>query len=164
MKPNRVHNFGTYFITTQTFGHRALFQNTTLAKLLIETLFHYRSENKFLLHDFVIMPDHLHAIITPAEITLERVMQLIKGGFSHAATEHGFGNLEIWQRGFSDHRIRDEQDYLIHQKYLWNNPVRRRLCEHPEQYEFSSANGDYVMDDLPQRLKPLELAAPERHG
>jgi putative transposase len=42
----------------------------------------YRTENKYLLHEFVVMPDHLHLILTPQGITLERAMQLIKGGFS----------------------------------------------------------------------------------
>jgi putative transposase len=51
--------------------------------LLERTILGYHSQGKFLLHAFVIMPDHFHALITPAEnVSLEKAMQYIKGGFS----------------------------------------------------------------------------------
>jgi putative transposase len=61
----------------------------------------------------------------------------------------------IWQRGFSDHRIRDSQDYRNHMNYLTQNPVKRRLVETPSEYAWSSASGAFVLDDEPQGLKPL---------
>jgi putative transposase len=162
--PHRVHNFGTYFITTQSFEHRSIFQNTALADLLIETLLHYRTDGKYLLHDFVIMPDHLHVVLTPVEITVERAVQFIKGGFSHSARQQGFGSLEIWQKGFTDHRIRDGNDYEVHVAYVRMNPVRAGLCAAPEQYVLSSASGPFALDEVPQRLKPELVGAGKRHG
>ena len=50
------------------------------AQLFVGVLQHYRLQEKYLLHQFVLMPDHFHLLITPA-LTLERAMQLIKGGF-----------------------------------------------------------------------------------
>jgi hypothetical protein len=67
----------------------------------------------YLLHEFVLMPDHLHLLITPT-VALERAMQLIKGGFSYRAKKELGTNAEIWQRGFADHRIRDAEDYDRH--------------------------------------------------
>ena len=163
MIPHRVHNFGTYFITAPSFEHRPIFQNTRLAELLIETLLHYQEERKYLLHEFVVMPDHLHALITPNEITLERAVQFIKGGFSHSARQ-AFANLEIWQKGFTDHRIRDANDYETHLAYMRMNPVRAGLCEKPEQYLLGSTSGRFELDDPPQRLKPQLVGAGERHG
>jgi putative transposase len=73
-----------FFVTTITAQRRPIFRKESTANLLIETLTHYRDERKFLLHEFVIMPDHIHALLTPAaEISLERAMQFIKGGFSY---------------------------------------------------------------------------------
>ena len=165
MIPSRVHNFGTYFITAPSFEHRSIFQNARLAELLVETLLHYyRSGRKYLLHGFVTMPDHLHAILTPIEITLERSVQFIKGGFSHSVRGQGFGNLEIWQKGFTDHRIRDENDYDVHVTYVRMNPVRAGLCELPEEYVYSSANRRFALDAAPQRLKPEVVGMGERHG
>lgn len=163
MIPKHVHNFGTYFVTTQTWGRRALFQADDLAHLLVETLLHYRNENQYLLHEFVIMPNHLHVIITPTDITVERAMQLIKGGFSFRVRQAGRKNLEIWQPGFTDHRIRDASDYEARREYIYLNPVHAKLCEEPSQYRWCSASPEFLLDPVPQRLKPIELAA-RRHG
>jgi putative transposase len=146
VKPKRVHNFGTYFVSTQSWGRRALFRVDELAKLFVDTLYDYRSRRSFLLHEFVVMPDHLHVIITPQGITLERAMQLIKGGYSYAVGKTGRVSLEIWQPGFSDHRIRDEADYLRHREYIYQNPVCAGLCVAPEEFEYSSANPKYELD------------------
>lgn len=164
MIPQRTHNFGTYFITTPSFEHRSIFQNTRLAEQLIDMLVHYRAERKYLLHEFVIMPDHLHVILTPIDIALERAVQFIKGGFSHSAKLQGFGNLEIWQKGFTDHRIRDADDYEVHVAYIRMNPVKAGLCDTPEQWPHSSADRRVELDERPQRLKPELMGAGERHG
>ena len=126
-----------------------------MAELLIETILHYRTQSKYLLHDFVVMPDHLHLILTPNE-TLERAMQFIKGGSSFRAKKELDRQFEIWQRGFTDHRVRDHADYIRSKDYLEMNPVRKGLCTRPEDYPYSSASGRFVLDPLPQRLKPRE--------
>jgi putative transposase len=123
--PSRTARPGTYFITTATYNRRRLFQVESNAALLLETIDHYRAS--YLLHAYVVMPDHLHLIVTPTDITLERTMQLIKGGFSHRLAS----KLPVWQRGFTDHRIRDAADYNIRRNYLHQNPVEARLCNKP---------------------------------
>ena len=158
MKEHRVHNFGTYFVTTQTWGRRSVFQVTEVAELFIKTLYHYRAEGHCSLHAFVVMRDHVHLLITPLGITLERALQFIKGGFSHALTQTG-RKAEVWQRGFSDHRIRNEDDYSRHLEYIHQNPVRRGRCLEAKEYPYSSANSRYELDPIPQRLKPVVLAA-----
>jgi len=118
---------------------------------LIDTLAHYRDEGKFLLYEFVIMPDHIHALLTPAEkISLERAMQFIKGGFSFRMKERG----SLWQASFTNHRIRDREDHERHRDYIRMNPVRARLARRPEEYPYSSAAGVLRMDPIPQGLKP----------
>ncbi len=115
-----------FFITTITAQRRPIFRRETTARLLIETLAHYRDEQKYLLHEFVIMPDHLHALLTPSlEISLERAMQFIKGGFSFHLKAGG----PVWQASFSNHRVRDPEDYENHREYIQTNPVRGRLAQ-----------------------------------
>jgi putative transposase len=71
----------TYFVTAVAAQRHSIFQVTATAELLQQTILDYRSQGKFLLHAFVIMPDHLHALITPAPgVSLEKAMQFIKGG------------------------------------------------------------------------------------
>jgi putative transposase len=140
-----------FFVTSITVQRLPIFRHETTARLLIETLAHYRDLRKFLLHEFVIMPDHIHALLTPAdEISLERAMQFIKGGFSFRMKERG----SVWQASFTNHRIRDWEDYEQHRDYIRMNPVRTRLARRPEEYPYSAAAGVLRMDPVPQELKP----------
>jgi putative transposase len=144
-------------ITTSTWERRDLFRNQRWAKLLIDTLYHYRG-SAYLLHAFVIMPDHLHAMITPIT-SLEKAVQFIKGGFSYRAKKELRSNLEVWQKGFADHRVRDAGDYRLLAIYVAQNPVRKHLCELAERYAYSPSGGHYELDDAPQWLKPFAVAA-----
>lgn len=100
---------GCYFITGAAFQKRNLLQSDRMKQLFVDVLFHYRQQQKFLLHDFVVMPDHFHLLITPI-VTLERALQLIKGGFSYRAKkELGFVR-EIWQPSYYDRRVRDVEE------------------------------------------------------
>jgi len=138
----------TFFITTVTAHRQPIFRREAAADLLIETLAHYRDERKYLLHEFVIMPDHVHALITPSmEISLERAVQFIKGGFAFRLRSRG----PVWQASFSNHRVRDFEDYENHREYIWRNPVRARCAE---AYRYSSAAGVLRLDPVPQGLKP----------
>jgi putative transposase len=142
-------------ITSSTWGRRSLFSRDIWANLLIDTLYHYRGI-AYLLHEFVIMPDHIHVILTP-RTSLEKAVQFVKGGFSYRAKKELGSNLEVWQKGFSDHRIRDASDYNIHQIYVRQNSVRKHLCERAEEYPYSSAHGGFNLDPVPQGLKPTTL-------
>lgn len=142
-----------FFVTTVTAQRQPIFRREATANLMIDTLAHYRDERKFLLHEFVIMPDHVHALLTPApEISLERAMQFIKGGFSYHFEKRG----SVWQSSFSNHRIRDYGDYDNHRDYIRMNPVRARLSSNPEAYPYGSAAGALHMDPVPQGLKPFD--------
>jgi putative transposase len=92
-------------------------------------------------HDFAVMPNHVHILMTVAgDMSIEKAMQLIKGGFSFRTNkELGFRG-EIWQRGFSDVRIVDDRSFQEHREYIENNPVRAGLANSPEEYPFGSAH------------------------
>ena len=146
----------TYFITSGAFNGQALFQSERVAKLLIDTLLEYRRQGKFLVHEFVVMPNHLHMLLTTVEsITLGRSVQFIKGGFSHRAGKQLEMRGEIWQRGYVDHRIRDARDFASHREYIRLNPVKAHLAECPEAYAYSSAFPGFEPDEVPQGLKPI---------
>ena len=150
--------YSCYFITASTFQKQNLFQSDRMAHLFLEVLQHYRRQRKYLLHEFVLMPDHFHLLITPT-VTLERALQLIKGGFSfRARKELGFGG-EIWQTSFYDRRVRDIEEYCAYREYIHRNPVKRRLVHAAADYPYSSARPGFELDGLPQRLKPIILSA-----
>jgi putative transposase len=95
------------------------------------------------------MPDHVHLLITPAaDITVERAIQFVKGGYSHAVGIE-ISHREIWQKGFTDHRIRDTQDFAGHRLYIHQNPVMAKLVTRPEEYRYSSAFPGFKLDAWP---------------
>jgi len=137
----------TYFITTNSDQGKFLLQSEPMARLLIDTLYSCRKQGKFLLHEFVVMPNHVHLLITPSE-TIEKAMQLIKGGFSYRAKKELNKNFEIWQRGFTDRRVRNLQEYTDSREYIRNNPVVAGLVSTPEEFPFSSAFPGFELDGL----------------
>ena len=160
LKPAREHatnNAQTYFVTSDTWERRGLFRNEKWARLFFKVLLSYRGD-AYLLHEFVLMPDHFHLLISPM-VALERAVQLIKGGFSFRAKRELGSNAEVWQRGFSDHRIRDAEDYDCHVYYIHLNPVKNHLCNAAGEYRYSSAYPGWKLDPIPQGLKPRNLNA-----
>ncbi|HEY4052900.1 MAG TPA: transposase [Terriglobales bacterium] len=133
----------TFFVTTVTWQRTPLFRNPQAAELMMDVLAHYGEQRKYVMHEFVIMPDHLHLLLTPAaDISLERAVQLIKGGFSYRLSKAVFANAKrglVWQESFTNHRIRDDRDYKHHAEYIRTNPGRARLVGAPDLYPYSSA-------------------------
>jgi REP-associated tyrosine transposase len=128
---------GVYFITACTFQKKNLLQSDRMAGLLVEVLLHYRAAQKYLLHEFVVMPDHFHLLLTPV-VTLERALQCIKGGFSYRAKKEGIFAGEIWEKSFYDRRVREPAEYRAFCLYVQQNPVKRGLASAANEYPYSS--------------------------
>jgi putative transposase len=145
---------GTYFVTFSTWQRGRLFVVESYARLFLKTIYRYRRAGKFRLHAFVLMPEHVHLLLTPgADVTLERAIQLIKGGYSHAFGSEFGRRKEVWQRGFTDHRIRDDADFENHREYIHQNPVKRRLVGRAEEYRYGSAYPGFKSDEPPSAAK-----------
>lgn len=145
----------TYFVTANTFLKKSLFHVDKNALLFLDVLFHYRDQGKYLVHEFVVMPNHFHLLTTPQATNLEMCLQLIKGSFSsRRIKELGFKG-EFWQSSFFDRRVRDAAEYQKFKEYIHQNPVKKFLASTPEQYTYSSASGAFNLDPVPQRLKPV---------
>ena len=155
MKPVRlISPPGTYFVTFSTWQRRRLFVVENYVRLFLKTLYRYRREGRYQLHAFVIMSEHVHLLLTPAQtVTLEHAVQLIKGGYSHALGTLFGRKREIWQRGFTDHRIRDNRDFIHHQNYIHQNPVEQRLVNNPREYRYCSAYPGYKLAPWSARVE-----------
>jgi putative transposase len=116
---------------------RRLLQSERNAELLIDVLRSLVAERKFKLHDFVVMPDHVHLLLTvDNEMTIEKAMQLIKGRFSHRLS-HEYGHKgEVWQRGFSEMQVINGECMAQHREYIAMNPVKTGLVDSPEKYPY----------------------------
>ena len=139
----------TYLVTAVTAQRHSLFQVTATAELLQQTILDYRSQGRFLLHAFVIMPDHFHALIMPApDVSLEKAMQFIKGGFSFRLKS----KVDVWMRSFNESQIMTKEKFMNCVQYIEENPVRRGLASTPQLHPFSSA-ARVPLDPMPLHLQ-----------
>ena len=154
----------TYFITAGTYNKTNLLQADRMAELFCRTLFGYRDAGKLRLHAFVVMPNHVHLLVTvPEGQTLERTMQLVKGGFSFQAGKLFGIRGSIWQKSFVDRRVRDATEAEAFIRYIHQNPVKAGLVEAAAEFIYSSMNSEFELDELPQRLKPDHQEAALMH-
>jgi putative transposase len=145
----------TFFVTASTWGKTNLLQSSRTAELFIRTIYDYRAQGKYRLHEFVVMPDHFHVLITvDADITVEQAVQLIKGGFSFRAGKELGIKAPFWQKGFSEIRVFDSDAFENQSQYIRNNPVDAQLVHTPEEY--SSAQRS-ELDPMPEGLRPIFL-------
>jgi putative transposase len=146
----------TYFVTTKGWQSVSVFQVKEIADVVVRKLMEYRDRGNYLLHNFVLMPNHLHLIITPSiSVSLEKAIQLIKGGSSHEIHKIRVSQIQIWQSGFHESRVRDWADYQKKRDYVAFNPVAAKLVERPELWPYGSATGECKLDPIPQGLKPI---------
>ena len=148
-----------YFITTATYRRRPLFADPRLCRIVEGNLKFYRDRMKFLLHGYVIMPDHIHLLITPRQSgTISDIMRNFK---SYAAKEmrHDLATVgPVWQRRFHDRAIRSEDQFFSALEYIHSNPVKARLVQSPACYQFSSWRF------WEEGVGPIALDPPGGHG
>ena len=134
---NALSSSRTFFATTKTHAGRRLLQSGRNAALLIDVLRSYMAARKFKVHDFVVMPDHVHLLLSVrGGTTIEKAMQLIKGRFSHRL-KHECGFLgEVWQVGFSESRADDPASLERYRGYIAQNPVKAGLAERVGEYPY----------------------------
>src|SRR5277367_6781191 len=120
----------TYFVTAKATQNIAIFQVRETAEIVVGKILEYRNRGNYLVHDFVLMPNHLHLILTPApSVTLEKCTQFIKGGSSYDIHKVRGRKMEIWQPGFHESRVIDWLDYSKKSDYTRFNPVTVKITE-----------------------------------
>jgi putative transposase len=118
----------TFFVTTNTSMGRPLLQSDRFAGLFVDVLRSCMAAGRFQVHDFVVMPDHVHLLISvDGDVSIEKAMQFIKGGFSYRVKKELGFNGEVWQRGFSEVRVEGQESFEQHRRYIAQIPVRAGL-------------------------------------
>lgn len=148
----------TFFVTSSIAEKRNLLQSERSAGLFLRVLYEYRAQRKFRVHEFVVMPDHFHVLLTVgSDMTVEKAVQFIKGGFGfRAGRELGF-SAPVWQKGFSEVRVLDAEAYSGIREYIWNNPVKRGLVSEAAEFPYSSGHAGLELDPPPEGLKPCRF-------
>jgi putative transposase len=135
----------TYFVTAVCADRRRIFQTNASADLMLQVMRSNREKGRMQIHAFVLMPDHMHLILTPApDVSLEKAMQFLKGGYSFLLKS----KLDVWERSYRERRIVDAQDFATARRYVEQNPVRAGIVDRAEEYPFSSGAKD-LTDPIP---------------
>ena len=111
-----------------------------IADLVADAMRHFH-ESRYLLHEWVVMPNHAHAIIWPMpNHLLSNILKSWKQFTSRRAKKIlGMGEEPFWQPESYDHWIRNDDEKARISRYIRNNPVTAGLCVRPENWRWSSA-------------------------
>jgi REP element-mobilizing transposase RayT len=98
---------------------------------LLDTVRHRQEKGLWWPHVFLLMPDHLHALMSfpPSGKPLQTVVSKWK---EWTAKEIGID----WQRDFFEHRLRNDESRRQKADYILQNPVRKKLVARPEDWPF----------------------------
>ena len=129
-------------ITTNVTQRRPIFREAGVAGQLLGVIDEVKTQEPVTVHGYVIMPDHLHLVLSVRpEITLGRVVQLIKGRFAWRYNRDKNRSGKVWQERYHEKALRSEAELLRAMEYVENNPVTGGLADRPEWYLWSSASG-----------------------
>jgi putative transposase len=133
-----------YLVTAVTHDRRPFFADFTLGRIVVRALRHLAEKGSVESVAFVVMPDHLHWLLSlNAEVALSAVMKSIKGYSAHEITNivvsrsdsSGRGVVNrVWQNGFHDHALRKDEEVDAVARYLVMNPVRAGIVADIWQY------------------------------
>ena len=124
-----------YFLTASVAGRRPIFAERDHSEVVLGAIRWLHHSRRFFVDAAVVMPDHLHMAGQLRQSTLANVMHMLKGFTGKQLARAGI-ETPVWQKGYHDHSLRDDDDYRIRVQYLIDNPVRAGLIRHASDYPF----------------------------
>jgi putative transposase len=140
----RFHQSGqTHFVTFCCYHRRPSFIPDPAKHTFEAALERVRRSFGLYVYGYVVMPEHLHLLISePQRDTLADALKSLKQGVSRRL----IGDAEhFWQKRYYDFNIRDHPQFVEKLRYIHRNPVKRELCERPEDWAWSSFR-QYAID------------------
>jgi putative DNA methylase len=111
-----------------------------IAKMVVDSILAGdRRFNRYDLHAFVVMPNHVHMLVT-SHVKLADWFRSLKGFTGREASRTlGLNGTPFWQDESYDHLVRNDDEAELIKKYIEWNPVKASFCESPETFPWSSA-------------------------
>jgi len=138
--PSSLHRYqssGSYHFITFTCYHRQLYLNDDCSRQIFEeTLEALRDRHNFFVFGYVLMPDHVHLLLSePKKYLLDNTMRALKTQTSRKLKQ---GRPQFWQRRYYDRNIITQTEFVEKLRYIHSNPVTEGLVEKPEDWPWSS--------------------------
>lgn len=137
LRKNRLPLKGcTYFLTFNVRDKKPFLLKNDAANIVAETFKWVETQSETLLHAYVIMPEHVHLVITLIENgDLAGTIRKIKS-YTGNKLSVLFNHSPFWQDGYYDHAIKCEDDFKKCIEYIINNPIKRGLVLKAEEYKW----------------------------
>jgi REP element-mobilizing transposase RayT len=130
----------------QGYGE-CVFKDKRVANMAQESLLRFDG-SRYKLHSWVVMPNHLHFLITRAEeLELCDILQTFKSYIAHETNKLLSRKGQLWMPEYYDRYIRNADHFRKTVRYIEMNPVKARLCKKPEDWPFSSASFRVHLND-----------------
>jgi putative transposase len=138
-----------HFLTCSCYHRQPWLTESRRRDLFLQILEEARQRYLFVVVGYVVMPDHIHLLISePEHGTPSTVMQVLIQRFAHRVLRRRRRNAaqaefwpeqpHVWQRRFYDFNVWSERKRVEKLRYMHRNPVKRGLVAEPEQWEWSS--------------------------
>jgi len=120
-------------------------ENPGIAQLVVNALRYFDSQ-RYNLHAWCVMPNHVHVVFTvisdgaETDSDLDRILHSWKSFTSHEANKILARSGTFWQSEYYDHLIRCNEDFGHCVEYTLQNPVKAGLCSHWDQWPWSGCS------------------------
>lgn len=137
-RPHRIIQTGlTYHVFTRCRNLENYFLDECYKKLVIQVILEIQKKLNFELNDFIIMPNHLHLVITTLNSTdtISKIMQVIKSVIAKRMNKLLGVRGPFWNERFGSRLV-----YFFPTlcSYVASNPIRWGLVKKPEEYKFGT--------------------------
>lgn len=123
-----------YLLTTVTEGRRPLFTDWRIGRLVVTEMRVEHDAGRVESLAWVLMPDHLHWLVTLRQGDLETLMRRVKSRSAIAVNTAVGREGRVWQKGYYEHAARAEEDVREMARYAVANPLRAGLVQSLSDY------------------------------
>lgn len=130
----------SHFLTFSCYHRQPYFSSPLIRDLFLSSLEQTRHKYEFRVYGFVVMPEHIHMLVSEPRIELlATALQALKISVCRRATGGGWTHEPpFWQKRYYDRNVRDHDEFVHYLRYLHRNPVSRGLCAKAEEWPWSS--------------------------
>ena len=127
-----------YFITVCAHDRQSAFTQPSLARLVLDVLYAEQERQRCSVFSYCLMPDHFHYLVQPREDgkSVLTFTDQFKGKSTNLSWTVGWRG-KLWQRGYWDHIVRNEESLVAISQYILDNPVRKGLVAKAEDWPWS---------------------------
>jgi putative transposase len=139
LSPSKYLGAQSYFVTICCDRRRPYLAKKSIATRVVAILHECAANQNFQLHAYCAMPDHLHILTEGVreDSSLGEFMRIVK--LRTAFEFRQSHNCPLWEMSYYDHILRSHDPIETVACYIWNNPVRAKLCVRPQDFLYSGS-------------------------